>query len=94
VSKDLASHDSDVVLAVKMNSQNRNMEVEEEEGMDEFLSSHGFEYIDGDNVTGRRALDDEDVTGRVLLALSLYASLFISLVIIQAPPGSHESWTH
>ena len=44
------------------------LEKDEEDGLDEFLSAHGFEYVDGDR-GGRRptrdgeSFDDEDSAG-------------------------------
>ena len=52
--------------------------------MDEFVSSHGFEFIDGDNDSRSRALDsDDDSTGEFplvrtpfLILMILYATSF------------------
>ncbi|KAH9936641.1 uncharacterized protein B0H18DRAFT_974812 [Fomitopsis serialis] len=54
----LRDHDPEVSLAVRF-SGDAPSSVSEEDGLDEFLSSHGFEYIEGDREP-RRPTHDED----------------------------------
>ncbi|EED81027.1 predicted protein [Postia placenta Mad-698-R] len=58
VASSLRPHDPDVSLAVKFGN-NAVPISEDEEGTDEFLSAHGFEYIEGDRVP-RKDMQDED----------------------------------
>lgn len=89
----LRQHDPEVSLAVRFSGAVRSAE-EEEEGLDEFLSTHGFEYVDGDR-SGRRptrdgeGFSDEDSSG-------MFASRHLTLTkltVFQVSPASRASST-
>lgn len=80
ISEKLRHYDPEVTLAVRFSDPAQAAVHDDEDGLDEFLSSHGFEYIDGDR-SGRQAtqdgngFSDEDSAGipglpRVIDALS------------------------
>lgn len=53
----LQSHDPEVSLAVRFTGDKTSHSDDDEDGLDEFLSSHGFEYVDGD-LGGRKSTGD------------------------------------
>ncbi|KAI0338924.1 hypothetical protein BDW22DRAFT_1401015 [Trametopsis cervina] len=69
LAKKLEHYDPEVSLAVQFSSDSSPAEREEDgEGLDEFISSHGFEYIDGDRGYRKPTQDgssfsDEDAAG-------------------------------
>ena len=72
---------------------------EEEEGLDEFLSEHGFEYVDGDR-GGRQptqdgeSISDEADSGTCLL-IGFHNHTHIKFILeLQASRGSLASSTH
>ncbi|GJE88380.1 hypothetical protein PsYK624_044630 [Phanerochaete sordida] len=80
ISEKLQHYDPEVTLAVRFSDPAKAAVQDDEDGLDEFLSSHGFEYIDGDR-SGRQptqdgtSFSDEDSSGvpglpRVVDALS------------------------
>lgn len=77
----LEQHDPEVLLAVRFKDESKPVaHPDDEENLDEFASSHGFEYIDGER-GGRMptqdggGVSDEDDAGTLSVgALSLHAS--------------------
>ena len=53
----LENHDPEVSLAVRFTGDKPPQSLDDEDGLDEFLSSHGFEYVDGD-LGGRKPTGD------------------------------------
>ncbi|PCH39985.1 hypothetical protein WOLCODRAFT_68879 [Wolfiporia cocos MD-104 SS10] len=51
ISSSLRDHDPEVSLAVKLGTSATAEQSAKEEGTDDFLSSHGFEYIEGDRTS-------------------------------------------
>lgn len=74
MSHKLRHSDPEVSLAVRF-SENTSV-LDDDEGLDEFLSSHGFEYVDGD-LGGRKptvdgqGFSDEDSSGTILFRTSV-----------------------
>ena len=70
----LENHDPEVSLAVRFTGDKPPQSLDDEDGLDEFLSSHGFEYVDGD-LGGRKptadgaGFSDEDSSGKYLVLI-------------------------
>ncbi|GBE83120.1 hypothetical protein SCP_0501670 [Sparassis crispa] len=66
IAKSLEYYDPEVTLAVRFDGNTAKANADEDDGLDEFLSSHGFEFIEGDRSARKptqdsgRVLDDED----------------------------------
>ena len=62
----LENHDPEVSLAVRFTGDKPPPSLDDEDGLDEFLSTHGFEFVEGDRSYRRptqdteRHSDDED----------------------------------
>lgn len=75
ISNKLRHYDPEVTLAVRFNDPAKAAAPDDEDGLDEFLSSYGFEYIDGDR-SGRQptqdgaSFSDEDSSGMCDLVMS------------------------
>jgi hypothetical protein len=61
LAKDLNSLDPDVSLAIKMESQDT--VEDEEDGSEDYASTLGFEYIDGNNQRDRKSLEEDADSG-------------------------------
>ncbi|KAH9939807.1 hypothetical protein B0H21DRAFT_755983 [Amylocystis lapponica] len=57
ISKSLEYYDPEVSLAVRF-ANNNTITADEEDGLDEFLSTHGFEFVEGDRVARRPTQED------------------------------------
>ena len=70
----LENHDPEVSLAVRFTGDKPPPSLDDEDGLDEFLSSHGFEYVDGD-LGGRKptgdgaGFSDENSSGKYLVLI-------------------------
>ena len=70
----LENHDPEVSLAVRFTGDKPPPSLDDEDGLDEFLSSHGFEYVDGD-LCGRKptgdgaGFSDENSSGKYLVLI-------------------------
>ena len=91
-------YDPEVSLAVKLGvaSQTVVTEKDEEDGLDEFFSTHGFEYVDGDRAGRRPTADggsfsDEDSMGALFYISSFLSGLSSSACMFQVCQGYHAS---
>lgn len=64
-------------MRLSVTEQSALYEKDEEDGLDEFLSGHGFEYVDGDR-SGRRptedggSFSDEDSSGVLMPSCAMF----------------------
>ena len=80
----LENHDPEVSLAVRFTGDKHPQSLDDEDGLDEFLSSHGFEYVDGD-LGGRKptgdgaGFSDENSSGDYLVLILIRLNYVVKL---------------
>ena len=83
----MEDHDPEVSLAVRLRGDDvAQPDVDSENGLDEFISNHGFEYIDGDRGGrdstrdgGEASTEDQSGLSYVCLLLTTFLRTRVSL---------------